>query len=260
MIDDLCGVLTFARGTLISHLYYQIHSSKNEIMYSEHYPFVTRPFRGGMPIIGTMPPQRTKDFVESTFSQFCNLASSEYDLGSLVHSWVYVRSDSFLESRGLTLIAIVEFLINRCADFHDNQNYISADMFESRRDELDKRIRVIIADLFSELDRDQINSMVAKTKGFNRRSFTNKLRRFCRIFKVPVQDDEIISFAESRNLLVHEMRFQYSDMIERSTEFFDMVHLLDRMILRMIDYTGCYHKAGESSWDSDCLHVLEAVD
>lgn len=56
-------------------------------------------------------------------------------------------------------------------------------------------------------------------------------------FKVPIDDDDILNYIESRNSLVHEMAFHTTSP---RSEYFDNLHFLDRMLLRILGYEGYY--------------------
>ena len=70
-------------------------------------------------------------------------------------------------------------------------------------------------------------------------------------FKAPISDNEISAYIKTRNNLVHEMQFVTNNPF---SEYQQVVHLLDKLLLRILGYDGYYinienlpHESGDQS-------------
>ncbi len=250
VIDNLCKLLTIATGTLISWICVDVVSEHNSVLFTEHHPAVTRRYTGAA-LIDPRKPGDLKLFIESTYLRYTELEPT-YQLSKAISAYVDARASGFLETRALVLTTLVDYLTGILANKEGKTLILPADQFESKFDELCKRIAAQIKETFPNMAMEQVRSMAVKSKGFNYRAYKNKLRLLKRRFKIPLREEEIDDFGESRNHLVHYMRFQSNDPFEFRLEFRRMLHLLDRILLSMLGYEGYYLNA--CTFEREALH------
>lgn len=98
---------------------------------------------------------------------------------------------------------------------------------------------------------DQRKAVYANIFGLNRTPFSWQLRNLCEGVRMPVADDEIDRFVASRNKLVHEGHFyceratdeervKLAPLATLQAEWFWLLHFVDRLFLRAIDYERTY--------------------
>ncbi len=234
-INRLCKLLSVARGTLVSWLYYDIVSPEGAIIYSEHFPAITRSYAGG-PLIEDVLSEDTQRFIETAYSKYLELDPA-YQLNRVIHAWVDIRSDSFLETRALALISLIEYLSGKFASISGRATVIDENIFEQYREDIERGVRQLLTTVIPNLSANNAATMAAKSRSFNYRSLRSKLTSLLRHFDVPISNDEIGDFVETRNRLVHYMEFRTENP---TAEFFQMVHLVDRLLLKMLGYSGQY--------------------
>jgi hypothetical protein len=237
-LDNLCKLLTLARGTLVSWLYLDVLSPHGGILYTVHRPAVTRPYVTDA-LIDPRVPKDTKIFVEAVYERYVEL-DPIYQLTKVIHTYVDVRSSGFLETRGLALVVLTEYLAGIFAKQTSRETIVDDQTFKERQEQLEAKIHQLVSEVFPDIKSDQAQAMAAKAKGFNYRSLRSKLGKLRKQFKVPITEEEIEKFVETRNSLAHTMVFRTDDYV---AEFRWMVNLLDKILLRMLGYSGHYINA-----------------
>ena len=114
LVGDLCSVLSLAQGTLVNWIFCEQRDAAGRPLFAVHYPAVTRPYNGALPLIDPRIDEEMPAFVESVFARFRNLKVS-YRLDAITRAWVDVRTTGFLETRCLQLLSAMEFVIGRNA-------------------------------------------------------------------------------------------------------------------------------------------------
>lgn len=238
LIADLCELLTFARGTLISSPYFDVVSSDDTVVYSEHRSAITRPYVTD-PVIDPRTIEDTKTFVESVYDRYVELEAI-YQLVKVVHIFVDVRHSGFIETRGLALIGIFEHLVEIFVGQNGCDTIIDAPTLKQRRKELKDQTAELVGKLFPTLNDEQLGEVVGRMLDFNNCPLRNKLASLIAHFRVPIADGEIDTFIKTRNRLVHTLAFGTA---EPAAEFRKMIELLDKLLLRMFGYEGYYINA-----------------
>lgn len=237
IIDILCGLLTIAKGTLISHLYFDVILPDGTLTQTEHYPYITRKYANGLPTIDYMPPERIRDFVQQCYEPYRNLLE-EYKFDRVVYAFANARFEAIhLETRALALVTLVDYLADRFTNLNSRHSIMDTRAFRELRDTLKKSISEFVKGSNFSLKSTQEKELQNKLDGFNYRSFRSKLYEMLSYFRVPISDDEIATFVRSRNQLVHYFSFKTSD---EAQEYSQLLHFLDKLLLRMLDYEGFY--------------------
>jgi hypothetical protein len=239
--DNLCWILSLARCNLVTWLYFDVVRGDGTVSYSEHRPTITRSFVSDY-LVDWLPPLTTVDFVESAFPRYADLAPV-YELNKVVPLYLDIRSNQvFLETRALMLVALLDYLCNRffkVSDDHES-TIVNEEVFKESLDGLEERVRETLQDIFPHLSLDKIDKMVGNIRGLNYPTFRYQLREICKYFDVPTNSRERNRVVETRNKLVHYSTFCTSDP---SREYRKLLHLLDKLLLRMVGYRGEYVNA-----------------
>jgi hypothetical protein len=114
---DLCSVLSIAQGTLISCIYVERVSLADDVAFACHYPAVTRPHNGALPLIDPNAESDLTRFVEAVSARF-RLKEAERGLRVLARAIADVRTTGFLETRALQVSSLIEFIVSRDADIN----------------------------------------------------------------------------------------------------------------------------------------------
>lgn len=85
-------------------------------------------------------------------------------------------------------------------------------------------------------------------------TFKSKIEKTILKYRVPISCSEISDFIKSRNSLVHEMQFLTANPL---AEYQASLHLLDKLILRILDYDSWYINMEDmSKWTGEQKHKL----
>ena len=107
LLEDICRLLSFARGTVINWIFYEVRSAKGETLESVHGNRVTRRFSPLAPI----RMDDTAEFVEHALPIL--LADRQYRLRRVISSVHDAKVSGFLETRALAACVTVEYLVTR---------------------------------------------------------------------------------------------------------------------------------------------------
>jgi len=237
-LTNLCGLLTIANGTLISWIRMEIFSKSGEQLFIEHQPRITGNY-SSFKLIDSMPPEAVELFVNHVFERYEEL-NVIYDLNSVARIYASIKSSGFIEIRSLGIVALVELLLDKFDQEHRNSRFlVPRKKFERKKESLQNSILNAYRSEFEELNLSEsiINEVREKILELNRRSFKNRLKNFIQFFSIPIEDDEIGNFIESRNKLVHGLAFVKNSPAD---EYFTNRHFLDRILLGMLKYRGYY--------------------
>jgi hypothetical protein len=237
-VDILCRLLTIARGTLINWIYFDIILPSDEIIFSQHEPRITARYSSALPLIDKMASEETDLFLDLCFENY-RIINENYSLDQVLSAFVDARrADSFIVTRGLALVAIIEFLAGTFARINGNATFMDENFFNSKQKLLVERFKKLVNETFPDLPKEKRESLAAKWQGFNYPSFQTNLKNILKHFCVPFEKQELRNFVKTRNSLVHEAKFRSSDT--QVYEFYSIMHLLDKLLLRMLGYEGYY--------------------
>ena len=99
--------------------------------------------------------------------------------------------------------------------------------------------------------RSDIDSMLGSiVSGLNRTPFATRLRAMAEDFKLPSESMElgaqVRNVVNTRNELIHVGRFRSKDPAGTLNEFFGLMEFTDRLVLKILDYSGPY-----MGWDGN---------
>ncbi|WP_420449772.1 hypothetical protein [Candidatus Palauibacter sp.] len=244
--DDLCFLLSVARGTKVQWITEEKLDGSGQVLQRTHGARITKPFTPLAPIHPWLVPKLC-DFLEQTYPRYV-ARREEYRLNKgTIDAVLDARVETdFLEMRAAKLaIALETFKSNvMSVRFPEDQFVIDRDQFSQAeagvRDVLIKELRG------SGVSKRHANEMSQKTLCLNRRSFGSLLRRLAKDLEVRVSHQELQRFIHCRNALVHRGRFtedaQSAASRRRSNygNYAFMLDVMDRFLLRLLDYRGPY--------------------
>lgn len=223
VLDDLCLLLSVARGTRVQWLYrFDVDSSGREIG-ATHINHITRRYHSLEPLDHRAHArEHTKRFVEGAYAALPGAASAYELRRALVPAWIDTRSeDDFLEMRGVQLAVVAEMIKAQ----HQNASAVP------------------VARPWTAA---WLRSWLRPWRRRRHPSFANALRAACRDAGYHPSRSTIACFVASRNRLVHVGRFR-SDPAARDSccrfpdqwaEYMFMVSFIDRFFLHLLHYKG----------------------
>ena len=236
LASDICDLLTFARGTLISWVYYDLVSDSGERLFSHHVPAVTRPYSAGLPLISP-GHKRTRElrFIVESLSPYRRLRT-EHGSRAVVQAFAEVRGAGFMDTRALLAVSLIEYLLDRDAAAHGELTVLPDDVFVGGIDQLRKGIREASRKAYPGAGAKQIKELVAgRARGFNWTALGRRLIRTAKRLSVPLTAAEVEAFLRTRSDLVHRLQFSTSDKLQ---EFLLLLSILDRLVLGLLHYDG----------------------
>jgi hypothetical protein len=242
MMDDVCRLLSLARGTKVNWIYYESLDRQGEVIAAVHENKVTKPF-GGMQLIDSGSPNDTVAFIDATLPVLQR--DTTYDLGRAIDGYLDSKGGGFLETRGVAGCVMLDFLLARYISGPPRRDrIISATRFRKGATTL----KANLSTYFPSLNEQQQRDMKEKIAELNRRSFKTTLKEFCGSLGLGIDSTTIERVKNIRNKLVHEARFLNDEDDWR--QYLTLIHLLDRVILGVLQYRGPF---------IDCTRVWHPV-
>jgi hypothetical protein len=255
--DVLCRVLSVARGTKIAWIYeVSLDTMDNPVtrVYSNN---VTRNYHH-LPLLSDNPEdaEPTRRFAETTFPTYL-AKSSQYmlDKGFLDTYLEAKLGEEYLEMPALKLTVAMEMLAARhCSGSVESQydRIIDPVVFDDIVKELRKSIHDIVLHATDDNEKARRISERGRVRGLNQRSLSERIYRMWTDIGLRTSRTDVDLFEHSRNCLAHTGSFACSPEnraawhgldIPWSTpveEYGFLVSLLDRTILRILNYNGPY--------------------
>jgi len=245
-MDELCRLLSLARGTKITWITAEECMKDGKAHRIILRNAVTRPF-SSLPLIDPRNPQDTALFIEKVYPSYLKLRDS-YNLNIAIEQYLDAKRETvYLETRALTAVSLLDFLQGRYASPR------GLDKIASFSDKEQKQIRLCLkrtmeslrpnihGDKFKEvLGEDTLQEMMEKTSELDRRSYLNMLKLWAQDLKLDISEDELSEVKHTRNTLVHGAKFQLSDPINKTREYFRVIRLIDQVFLKLLGYDGYF--------------------
>lgn len=231
-IDDLCKILSLARGTKINWIYYDCYDSKNEIVISSHQNRVVWQY-AGLPLIDPRNPHDTVNFINQSFSTYLSLKN---DLEKAIETYLDAKRETgYLEIRALRAVVVLEFLNSTYSTRKDIDIILKKCEFKKIRNS----VKSLLADQLKALSLPEhlLSDMESKIGELNRRSFRTVLEIMFAEFGIVITKNELDKFINTRNSLIHKGEFVTKNAWQ---EYTFLISILDRVLLGMLNYTGAF--------------------
>jgi len=241
IVNNICSLLSLAKGTKINWISYTIENNNGEILEKYYSNRVTKSY-SVLRLISYENPIDLKNYVESTYANYINkLNDWKFDI--IIEEFIdAVKEGDYLEFRGLKLAVTMEFILGKYKSLNNCEFYIPEDEFDKNK--IDSRIKKALKYALQDiLLPEQIVSLSKGTKGLNRRIFRESLVKLYKNLKITLSKEEkekIESFIKLRNNLVHRSDFQpFKEPISWNNYRF-MLAFVSKIILGLLGYVGDY--------------------
>lgn len=255
--EVLCRVLSIARGTQIAWIYRISRDSTGNPVSYVHSNHVTRNYYGLSLLSDRLDDaELTKMFAETMFPAYL-ARSSQYmfDIGSLDTYLEAKSGEQYLEMRALKATVAMEMLV--AGYFSESVALPSGQlldpaMFNGMVEKLRDSIHCIVLEATG--DKEKANRMTerGRVRGLNQPSLSERVHRMWTAIGLQTSPADADLIEHSRNCLAHTGRFACSPQNRAAWHGADMpwstpvgeygflLSLLDRTILRILNYDGPY--------------------
>lgn len=237
-LDELCRLLSLARGTKINWVNAESIDSSGNPTYIILKQSVTWPF-SSLPLIDPRNPQDTALFIEKVYPAYLKLRDS-YNLNIAIEQYLDAkRATAYLETRALTAVSLLDFLQGQYA-FQHGLNKISSKFSKDKLKKLRIHLEDYLVELLPDIDGSVLSEMVEKVPELNRRSYLNLLILWACDLKLDISKDELTKIKDTRNSLVHGAKFLSGDSTGKTREYFRIIRLIDQVFLKLLGYDGYF--------------------
>lgn len=237
IVDNVCSLLSLAKGTKINWISYTIENNNGEVLEKYCSNRVTKSY-SILRLIGYENPSDLKEYLESTYASYVNKIN-DWKFNIIIEEFVdAAKEGDYLEFRGLKLAANMEFILGKYKSLNNCEFYIPEDEFNEKK--IKKALNCKLSDI---LTIKQIGSLTKGTKGLNRRTFKESLIKLYEDLKFILSKEEkekIKSFIELRNNLVHRSDFQPFKEPNSRINYCFMLAFVSKIILGRLGYVGDY--------------------
>ena len=243
-VDDICMLLSLARGTKVNWISCDISTLCNDFVHSIHLDAITKPFGSLSIICSEHTPgeiNNTRHFLEQCYPVFQE-TKDEWELEKAIHGYVdgLLKGD-FLEAKALKLVVVIEFLKGRYLENTDSVYILSEEEFQSKQSALKHAVKEAIQHTFPDITSDLLEMMVNHAQGMNWFPFRRAIKGMLHGVGLPVDNKDINRFIIIRNRLVHQMNFPGKTHDERVEQYFFVMMFVGRVLLAILQYQGYYN-------------------
>lgn len=243
IVSDVCGLLSFARGTKINWIYYeQLGTERGKASVAHRYT-VTKPF-SPTPLIDPHHPDDTVQFVSQCFRTYRQ--DTTFDLSRLSDAYVDAKGQGFVESKALVACALLDFLVGRYANKAGARTMIPTALFKELAAELRRAVEAFQTRVSDPLHRTRLTYICSRLGELNRPPLRITLKEFCQSLGLNISSQEIAQVVDTRNSLVHRARFKGTP--GGSEEYWKLMNLIDRLLLKILRFEGYYIDCTTSPW------------
>ena len=241
IVDNICSLLSLAKGTKINWISYTIENNNGEVLEKYYSNRVTKSY-STLRLISYENPNDLKKYLESTYINYIDKIN-DWKFNIIIEEFIdAVKEGDYLELRGLKLAVTMEFILGKYKSLNNCEFYIPEDEFEKNK--IDSKIKKALKyELSGILTIKQIDSLSKGTKGLNRRIFRESLFKLYKNLKITLSKEEkekIKSFTELRNNLVHRSDFQPFKETNNWGNYRFMLAFVSKIILGLLGYVGNY--------------------
>jgi hypothetical protein len=259
VIEDLCTLLTLARGCRVQWIYYDVMGSDGKVFKSFHRSAITKPF-GTLSLIATNPADDTLDFVTKTYS---NLHTQErpWELRKAIDAYTDAKlEEDYLEFRGLKMAITVEHLKGRYLSQQGKVHILNCERFDNVVNSLVNVVRWVLPAVFPGVEEEKLDMMANHARGFNWYPFGRALSELCKSLGLQMNSAERRRFKSIRDELVHRAAF-HLDLGNRWEQYRFMMTFVGKLLLAILGYDGYYYDwTKEPGWEGVDLEMRVKLD
>ncbi len=259
VVDNLCHLLSVAKGTKIGWLYrdiYDAHGTCTERMHG------SRIVKAYCPLSLIDEDRILQDFLEKTYSPYvANRERYALDQGT-IDTYLDAKAESdYLQIRGIKLAVAMEVL----KDIFLNLSDTPVAEFVTKPNRFKKviaQLKDAILPVFSNHSlKITAETLSEKLPDINRRTFREILDDIFKQIDLQLTEGDTQRFIQSRNSLVHTGRFKSEEKARGSDteplidEFCFLMSVLDKVFLRLLEYHGQYIDRRVPSQPNPYAHI-----
>lgn len=247
-VNEVCYLLSIALGTKVQWIALTEETRAGSWLCRHHYSHITKRYG----TLYTIDPQGSDISTLLQLSSDGRFKRAREQAGlsnAVIDTYLDAKSEAdFLQVRAIKLVVAVEMLK---AEYADKSGAHSLIFPPKDFGVLVPKMKKTVKDVFVNSTADQRAEVYANMSNLNRTPFSSQLRQLCAAVRMPVQEEEINRFVASRNKIVHEGRFYCERATDKEraklaplptlqSEWFWLLHFVDRLFLRAIGYEGTY--------------------
>jgi hypothetical protein len=235
--DNLTYLLSFASGTLISPIY-EDYYFEEKIFKTILRPIFTEEFKKDYQLI-TGSGCNIKNYLEDCFSNY-SLTMHNYGLNIVINFYLSGINHDYVDIGFLLLVTSLETILAGYAETREiEKNPIQKQLYERNR----KNTLKILND-FSIHESEKIADLIVEKVSYSHLTIPDKLNAFIKDERHKIELDRLDNdFINIRNKIAHtgktpkKIKYNGSERdISIAEEFNRLNHLLDRIILTVLDY------------------------
>ena len=247
VMNNLCLILTLARGCRIEWINYDVMINDGQVFESFHRNAITKPY-GTIQLIATTPIQDTLDFINKTYPALKH-CEQKWELRKAIDAYTDAKIEvDFLESRALKMVIVMEHLKGRYLNQHGKNYLINPKIFQKYEQSIIKLVQCMLRTMFPKIDTKTIELMANHTRGFYWYPFRRSLSELCCSIGLKINSEERNRFVEIRNDLVHRMAFNSKQGSSWEQYTFVMTFVV-KIILSILEYDGYFYDWTEPPGD-----------
>jgi len=265
---NLCFLLSVARGTRINWIYYKVHNG-NKLISISHHNNITKKFNSSNGVINDRIENcNIKYFLDCTYNTYLE-RKRLYQLERIINAYLDAKAKGdYMEIRGAKLSIAMENLksvyLEACSSIKPDEDsdliteyIINEESFNNYRKDLEGLLKIFLEK--KGIVENQRGRIYKNLPCINRSSFEDILRSLWKDIGLSLDDNTICLFINSRNSLVHQCEFYCKTsrsskkciaLSNRTEEYFFLVNILDKTILKFLGYKGSYYNLQKRSSDS----------
>lgn len=254
VIDNLCRILSVARGTKVQWVYCDYYDGAASLIRRRHFNHITAPYCP-LSIIdaGIEGRDETRTFIEGAYEAYlARCIGYALDRGTIDAYLDSKAENDYLEMRGAKLAVVLEKLkavFLKLPSTQTSELILDEALFKKLRPKIKDAVSKTLED--ANVEKDVRIKMHEKLGELNRRSFKDILNIFLDDIDFKPIEEDVKLFIQCRNKLVHtgdfycnnatpEEKSRCTPLPSPAEEYYFMVNFLDRIFLRLLGYSGQY--------------------
>jgi hypothetical protein len=247
--NDLYLLLSIARGQFVNWIYYTAIDADGNTAFIDHRDRHVRPWpRRWLVLIEPDNLKDTANFLERSYpklqdlKQELNRDPNKDETLKLIHAYLDARTAGFLETGALMAVSLLDFLRGHWLERQKMLYLLPERTFNKRKEKLREEVRNVLPRVFTDASEETLKLMSRHVFGFNWRPMSVSYPEFFASdwVGIPMKENDIYRFLTTRHELVHRAKFSSVDREGRTKEYFQVINLLDRVMLALLGYEGCY--------------------
>ncbi len=251
IVDNLCLLLTLARGTPITWISCEAYSETAELLTALHRDTFTKDYRS-LDLFGVNEGQRIVEFVETAYPRLQD-CREQWRIDEVIAAYVDSKSEQTAsELRGLQLACCMEILKGKYLVRVGKTEIVPDAVFGRISKALAAVLRAFGGLLPDVLPKDKLDKMQEHLDALNRYSFRHAMTESCAEIGLFTEDPALLKqsirkFKDMRNDLVHEGRFpaKHGDAYEQY-KFMD--EFVGRFLVAALGYPAPSLRPWTQTW------------